>query len=246
MDENIRLYNITCFSFMKRHTLYLFSWLLLLSITSLKAQIVNYDDLERRDHIAYLKGESKPFTGKAKALHKNGTVKQEITFVNGVKEGAYMTWYASGKKESIKYYKDNKLEGAVITWYENGSYERKVEFLNNKKHGKFESFYENGQLKETGAYVNGKKTGVGVGYYENGQKESEGNWVDDAEDGLHTSWFKTGKKSSEIRYKNGQQVDAKYWAEDGHLMSADEVQKMLKDLQNRNLMQVWQNQQSGD
>lgn len=246
MDENKHQNIKLNLNYMKRHTFLLLSCVLMLSITRLQAQIVNYDDLERRDHIAYLKGESKPFTGKAKALHKNGTVKQEITFVNGVKEGAYMTWFPSGKKESIKYYKDNKLEGAVITWYENGSYERKVEFLNNKKHGKFESFYENGQVKEGGIYVNGKKSGLSTGYYENGQKESEGMWVDDAEDGLHTSWFKTGKKSNEIRYKNGQQVDAKYWAEDGHLMSAAEVQKMLKELQNANLMQVWQNQQSGD
>lgn len=207
------------------------------------AQEVNYDQLERRDRIAYLKGSTTPFTGKAKDFHKNKNVKSEINFVNGYKEGVYKTWFESGNKEGIKYYKNNKLEGAVITWYDGGGYERKVEFSMDKKHGKFESYFKNGQLKEQGDYILGKKSGTHRGWYENGKLESEGLYVDDVEDGLHTEWYDTGKKFTEKNYKLGQELTAKYWAEDGHLMTADEVKAMLAKQQNNNLMQAWQQQQ---
>lgn len=221
----------------------IFTLLLLLLTIALFSQTVNYEQLEKRERIAYLKGSDKPFTGKAFAYYSNGKKKKEVNFINGLKEGVYMTWYENGNKKSVKFYKNNKLDGAIITWYENGQYERKVEFLQNKKHGDFESFYDNGQQKATGKYINNKKTGIHIGYYENGNKESYGNYVDGAEDGIHTEWYENGTKCKEITYNNGEVVKERHWDETGKELSPEEIQALKQQQQNGNLMQMWLQQQ---
>lgn len=220
-----------------------FLLLLFSTISIVFSQSVNYEELERRERIAYLKGSDTPFTGKAYDYHKNGNKKKEINFVNGYKEGVYKTWFESGNKSSIKFYKANKLEGAIISWYDNGQYERKVEFHQNKKHGHFQSFYENGQIKTEGNYINNKKTGIHTGYYENGKKESYGNYVDGAEDGVHTEWYTSGIKCAELSYDNGELKSEKHWDESGKELTPEEVQEMKQQQQNGNLMQMWLQQQ---
>ncbi|MBK8806123.1 MAG: toxin-antitoxin system YwqK family antitoxin [Bacteroidales bacterium] len=207
------------------------------------AQTVDYEQLERRDKIAYLKGSESPFTGKAFGYWDNGNKKKEINFVNGIREGVYRTWFKNGNKESIKFYKNNLLEGAIISWYENGQYERKVEFRQDKKHGNFQAFYENGQVKSEGQYVNNKKIGIHIGYYENGQKESNGNFIDGVENGIHTEWYINGVKFKELTYDNGTLVSEKQWSESGKELSADEIKLLKQQQQNGNLMQMWLQQQ---
>ncbi len=207
------------------------------------SQVINYDQLEKRSRVAYLKGTDTPFSGTAKSFYKNGAVKNDITFAEGLKEGNYKVFYESGKIKSVKLYKQNKLEGEVIVWYETGQFERKVMFSSDKKNGLFQSWYENGQIKSKGLYINNKKTGIHTGWYDNGNKESEGNFVDDSEDGTHSAWYENGQLASQIIYKAGEKGDMKYWTKEGKLMTADEVQAMLQQ-QNSNLMQMWMTTQS--
>ncbi len=222
----------------------LFSLSLLLCFLGVAvSQVVNYDQLEKRARVAYLKGTDKPFSGTAKSYYKNGAVKNDITFLNGLKEGNYKVFYESGKIKSVKLYNDNKLEGEVIVWYESGKFERKVMFSADKKNGLFQAWHENGQLKSKGMYINNKKTGIHTGWYENGKKESEGNYVDDSEDGVHSAWYENGQLASQITYRAGEKGDTKYWTKEGKLMSPAEVQDMLQK-QNNNLMQMWMTTQA--
>lgn len=207
------------------------------------SQVINYDQLERRARVAYLKGTDTPFSGTAKSYYKNGSVKNDIAFANGLKDGNYKVFYESGKIKSVKLYKENKLEGEVIVWYEAGQFERKVMFSADKKNGLFQSWYDNGQLKSKGMYINNKKTGIHTGWYENTKKESEGYFVDDTEDGVHSEWYENGHLASQITYKSGEKTETKYWTKEGKPMSAEEIQQMLQK-QNNNLMQMWMTTQT--
>jgi len=219
--------------------------LVLLTSSLLYSQVVNYDQIEKRSRIAYLKGTDTPFTGTAKGYYKSGALKNEISFVDGMKDGNYKVFYESGKIKSVKLYKANNLEGEVIVWYENGQLERKVMFTKNKKNGQFQSWHENGQLKSKGEYINNKKTGVHTGWYENGNRESEGKFTDNTEDGIHSEWYENGQLSSQITYNAGEQTDAKYWNKEGKLLSPEEVQAMMQQ-QNGNLMQMWMTSQQDE
>jgi antitoxin component YwqK of YwqJK toxin-antitoxin module len=205
------------------------------------SQVVNYDQIERRSRVAYLKGTNEPFTGTAKSYYKNAAVKNEISFVNGLRDGNFKVFYESGKIKSVKIYKANGLEGEVIVWYENGQLERRVMFSNDKRNGMFQTWYENGQLKSKGEYISNKKTGIHTGWYDDGKKESEGNFVDDNPEGPHSEWFRSGQLSAEITYRGGEEISAKYWNEEGKLLSPQEVEELMK-MRSGNLMQMWLSQ----
>jgi len=220
--------------------------LLQLTLITVNAQVVNYSQLEHREHVTYLKGNKKPFTGTAREYYDNTkTVKIEVQFVQGLKEGLCKTWFKSGKPESQKPYKANKLEGTAISWFESGSVERKVDFANDRKNGMFTTYFANGQIKEQGSYKLGKKEGIHKGWYETGKPESECTFIGDLEDGIHTEWYDNGKKYCEKTYKMGNEISAKYWTKEGRLMTPDEVKTMLASMQTGNLMQMWQQQQGG-
>jgi len=206
------------------------------------SQEVKASQIERRNRIAYLKGNATPFTGKAVDSYKNGNKKSEENFIAGMKDGMLKTWFENGKPESQKLYKANKLEGTVMAWYGNGTVERKVEFSNDKKHGSYQTFHENGKPKELGQFVNGEKTGVFKTWFANGQLESEGSYVNGKENGVYTEYFENGKKYCEKKYAAGNEQSTKYWTESGRQMTIDEVNDMIKQMQSGNLMQQWQQQ----
>jgi len=66
---------------------------------------------------------------------EDGSIKEEVEFVEGVKQGARKIWYPTGqiaKSGSMK---------------------------NDRWHGKYEEWYTNGLLKVSGYYVDGKQNG---------------------------------------------------------------------------------------
>ena len=216
--------------------------ILVFYVLSVSGQEIKADQIERRNKVAYQKGKSTPFTGKAVEFYKNGTKKSEETYVKGLRDGFCKTWFENGKPESQKAYKANKLQGTATAWHQNGAVERKVEFSDDKKHGNFQTFHENGKPKEVGQFVNGKKTGVFKSWFENGQLESECTYLNGQEEGTYVEYFENGKKYCEKKYKAGEELSTKYWTETGRQMTIEEVNEMIKQMQSGNLMQQWQMQ----
>ena len=57
-------------------------------------------------------------------------------------------------------------------------------------------------------------TGKATSLYENGQK-TEANLKDGKRDGLIVLWHENGQKALEQKYKNGEEISAKYWNRKG-------------------------------
>ena len=81
---------------------------------------VNYDELEEREGIRYLKGSGNPYTGKTFVLHENGQKKGEGAYKDGKKDGLWLEWYSNGQKMWKINYKNDKLDGLLLRWHENG------------------------------------------------------------------------------------------------------------------------------
>ena len=81
---------------------------------------VNWDELERRGIIWYLKGSDTPYTGKVYGLHENGQKLKEGGYKDGKHEGLWTRWHENGKKESETNYKKGKRDGLLVAWHENG------------------------------------------------------------------------------------------------------------------------------
>ena len=181
-----------------------------------KPEGVNGDELEFREHIAYLKGSDTPYTGKVFILHENGQ-KTEANLKDGKRDGLFVEWHENGQKKSEVNYKDDKKVGLATTWHENGQ----KKFEGNFKDGKFEglsvNWHENGQKKAEANWKNGKKDGLQLGWYKNGQKEAEANYKDGKPNGLWVTWYENGQKWWEQNWKDGKldESSMKYWNSKG-------------------------------
>lgn len=109
-----------------------------------------------KDGIIYKYGTNELFTGLV-----IDTADVIITFevVNGVKNGAFITYYPNGKYEKYGMIKHNQNVGEWSYFYSNGQLESIGSFKKNKPSGKWISYYHNGKIKVEGTYKDGIQDG---------------------------------------------------------------------------------------
>ena len=62
---------------------------------------VNYNELEERKGIRYLKNSDAPYTGKVFALYENGQKAAESNLKEGKLDGLKLQWFENGEKNNI-------------------------------------------------------------------------------------------------------------------------------------------------
>jgi len=150
---------------------------------------VLYEDLEERERVKYVKGETKLFTGTAIQYCKlvPGGVKfirpaidgdeawkrLETPYVDGRRHGMHIVYRKDGSKQRELPYMNGKIEGKVITYREDGSKWMEQEFVNDKVDGMFVEFREDGSKKSEVRRVNYKKVGTEVWFSEDGSVSKE-------------------------------------------------------------------------
>ncbi len=129
--------------------------------------------------------------GKYKLKYEDGKrVKIEGQVQEGLPEGIWRTYYASGHLESIVHYKNGEVDGKTFFYYDkfpetkkaemnfeedmleglyteywpNGAVKAELEYKNGKLHGKAKYYYPTGKLKIEGKYRKGKKKGKWIYY----------------------------------------------------------------------------------
>jgi len=117
---------------------------------------VNFEELEERESIWYLKDSETPYTGKVYSLHPNGQKKGEVNWKDGTPEGPATRWHKNGQKNTEGNWKDGKEDGLTVGWYENGQKEYEVNFKDGKIDGLVVKWHENGQMKVESNFKDGK------------------------------------------------------------------------------------------
>jgi len=164
---------------------------------------VLYEDLEERERVKYVKGETKLFTGTAIQYCKlvPGGVKfirpaidgdeawkrLETPYVDGRRQGMHIVYRKDGSKQRELPYMNGKIEGKVKTYREDGSKWMEQEFVNDKVDGMFVEFREDGSKKSEVRRVNYKKVGTEVWFSEDGSV-------------LKEVVYEKGKKITETEY----------------------------------------------
>ena len=156
----------------------------------LRSEGIDWNELEFREDIAYLKGSDTPYTGKYFAFWNNGN-KNKGNYKDGKEEGLQTYWHKNGQKKVEENYKNGKQDGLTVWWHENGQKSSEVN------------------------YKDGKQEGLNVGWHSNGRKRFEGNMKNGKKDGVWTHWHKSGRKSMESHYKDGVGSDVKAWRATG-------------------------------
>ena len=166
------------------------------------------DELEYREGIRYVKGETEPFTGTEIWYHKDGTKMEETPYVDGEIHGKYMAYHEDGSKMSEAYYNNGKLHGTSTRWI--NWWREETPYVNGKKHGK-EITYKDRKLKwSVTPYVNDKKHGMVIGFHKNGSKRSEIPYVDGKKHGTEIDYREDGSKVHETIYENGKFISRKF------------------------------------
>ena len=81
---------------------------LLLGGCGREKQVVDFDLIEEREGIRYLKDSDTPYTGKAISLYENGQKEHETNFEDGEVDGLSVYWYENGQKKLEVNYKDGE------------------------------------------------------------------------------------------------------------------------------------------
>ena len=95
-------------------------------------QVVDFDLIEEREGIRYLKDSDTPYTGKVFTLHENGQKMYEGNYKDGKPDGLSVSWHENGQKWSEGNWKNGKQEGLWVTWHENGQKEMEATYKDGK------------------------------------------------------------------------------------------------------------------
>jgi len=97
-------------------------------------------------------------------------------YVDGEKEGYWVSYYANGNKMSEGEYRKGKKHGLWILYYPNGNKKSEATFVEGKYTGLYTSYHENGKRRWQGYYneikglsSDGTKEGVWHDYEEDGE-----------------------------------------------------------------------------
>jgi hypothetical protein len=97
--------------------------------------------------------------------------------------------------------------GAFITFYHNGEYEKYGLIENDKNVGEWSYFYPNGQLESTGSFENNKAYGIWTNYHPNGKIKAEGEYKEGEQHGYWKYYNQSGKLVNVLTFQSGVLVE---------------------------------------
>lgn len=172
---------------------------------------------------------------------KEGDIRSQEEYEDGVLHGKQLYWNAGGKLESLYHYVRGKRHGLCEVYYETGDpqcvytreqyeddwvhglYEcfhangkKTAEYTNDhgSKHGKYRSWWDNGQLMQEGEYVHGECVGAWKSYYYDGQQECEEEYDTQGRlIGTRRKWHANGQLEKEdvISEDRSRKVSKLFW-----------------------------------
>ncbi|QQS86972.1 toxin-antitoxin system YwqK family antitoxin [Fusobacterium canifelinum] len=159
----------------KNFIIYTFIIFLLTSFTVFGQREVDFEELIYHEdtELIYVKGENEPFTGIRKDYYEDKSLKFEIPYKNGKKEGKGKEYYPSGKFKSDAFFVDDVLEGKAIGYYENGNLEYEENYKDGKLDGLVKDYFESGKIKAEINYKNGELDGESLNFYKDGSLRSK-------------------------------------------------------------------------
>jgi len=112
-------------------------------------------------------------------VYADGAVKSKIDYQISGSDSIPLhriDFHKNGAKRMEGYFVDGKRDGEWLSWFENGSTWSKGYFKDGKRTGKAWVYHSNGQLFMKGAYENGTKTGHWLVFDEEGNLMSDQNY----------------------------------------------------------------------
>ncbi len=176
------------------------------------------DELVKRHGVYYFQGE--PFTGTAFDVYRDGQVRYEQKYKNGVPDGVYKEWYENGQIKIETNYENELQFGSFKKWYENGQLKEQTTLKYSAAIGSIKHWHENGQLAYEIELKDDFTPSEDHNYLVNDLKSYGVNYVfyDRLYNGKYRIYYENGQIAKEATYDNGKLVGTyKEWYKDGVL-----------------------------
>lgn len=140
----------------------------------------------------------------------NGQRESVEIWVNGLREGKYLTWHINGEKENEAFFENGLQVGKTQKWANNGQLialnqfgivHSRTEGTSSVLVGKYRTYFNNGQKAVKGQYVSGKKSGKWLEWNESRTLISKANYLNGAKDGVNILYYPSGKLKSKHNYE---------------------------------------------
>jgi len=141
--------------------------------------------------------------GNAELYNTCGTVKEQLVYVNGKRNGPGKLFFGSGKVKQTYNYENDLLSGEVVNYFETGKIENKMVYKNDKLEGPFVEYYPNGKLSAIGQYRDGQLSGEWKYYHGNGRIERMGTYMGGKAIGDWMYYDARGNNSEKRIFKDG-------------------------------------------
>ncbi|MFT7521040.1 MAG: antitoxin component YwqK of YwqJK toxin-antitoxin module [Kiritimatiellia bacterium] len=137
----------------------------------------------------------------------NGSIIQTCS-VNGVLQGRFVTWYASGGKAQEGTYTQGQRTGDWVWWHTTGKLATKGGFQSDRELGEWVWWHPNGQTQARGDHIDGRRAGLWSTWFATGQKQSEGQYQNGVKEGRWTYWTADGEPQRTETWRGGQLTEA--------------------------------------
>jgi antitoxin component YwqK of YwqJK toxin-antitoxin module len=97
--------------------------------------------------------------GPVKFMDPNGTVLQEVNYIDGKKDGRYTYYDLDGNVTNYYSYELDRGSGECQAFYPDGTLKAEYYLFNNVSEGDYKYYYENGQVETESFYVNDQLDG---------------------------------------------------------------------------------------
>ena len=161
--------------------------------------------------------------GKYTEYYKNGKIKIQGSYKEGMRNGEFKTFLKNGKSAGFIIYKDGKIIKSTLVkaMKDNASFSpvTDIYYKLEDSHTLRKVDYENGLLKTYFIYnKDGIPDGESVEYYEEGSIESIVHFRNNIVEGLTITYYENGNIDEEVNYKNNKMNgEAKSYDENGKL-----------------------------
>ena len=161
--------------------------------------------------------------GKYTEYYKNGKIKIQGSYKEGMRNGEFKTFLKNGKSAGFIIYKDGKIIKSTLVkaMKDNASFSpvTDIYYKLEDSHTLRKVDYENGLLRIYFIYnKDGIPDGESVEYYEEGSIESIVHFRNNIVEGLTITYYENGNIDEEVNYKNNKMNgEAKSYDENGKL-----------------------------
>ena len=128
--------------------------------------------------------------------------------VNGewLPNGSYASFYDDGAKKECGLYVNGRKEGVWLSFFQNGNVSTRILYHEGLKNGKYEEYFEDGKLKVTGNYQLDTAEGAWTRFFPSQRVQIIDTFSNDMPNGIHQSFFENGNLESEGRLLKNERV----------------------------------------